>query len=137
MKLPNFKRLFLEDFDPKDQNLVGKLASIINIGFETIYTALNKKLTISDNLAATERNITVVVDNNGIPKNEVIFSLDTPNSQVKGVFVGKCENLTNSSSYPTSGVFITWVQVQSGIKVLHITGLKPNETYRLYVVAYI
>ena len=138
MKLPSFKRLYDSDFAKESQQIVSQLAVTINQGFEVLYNALNKRLTFEDNFQCTVKNVTVIVNSSGIPTPSVSFNLDTivANLSVTGLIVVDVENLTNPSGYPTSGVTVSWTQTQSGVSINHVTGLIPNNTYQLRVIAF-
>ena len=46
MKLPNFRRIIASDYDQKYKDLVETLAVSINQGMDSVYDALNKKITL-------------------------------------------------------------------------------------------
>ena len=135
-KLPTLRRLFKGDFKPEYGELVEKLITSINNGFDNIYDALNKKLTLKNNILCDVRDFSVQVGSTGIPTNSIILSIPFTNS-VSVVTVGRVINITNTFSYPTSGVTVTWEQNGAGsIKINHIPGLKSGETYSIRVVIY-
>lgn len=67
MKLPNFKRLTTNDFEEQDKKFVEQLGFCMNDGFQNLYDALNKKLTIDDNFLGALKDVDVRVDANGTP----------------------------------------------------------------------
>ena len=135
MKLPSFRRLIRTDFKQEFQALVDQLSVSINIGIENIYDALNRKITLRDNIACTVKEIDVKVDASGTPLSTTQFQMDITN-RLDGITVLNAINLDVSTNYPTSGIFISWTQTQTGILLNNITGLRPNQTYRLKIVAY-
>jgi len=135
MKLPNFKRLWEKDYEPDDQALIAKLSISINSGIEAIYQALSRKLTFADNMQSTIKDITIIVDNNGKPTGNASFKLNEGMTQVTGIIVIKCENLTNPASYFYSAPFPSWEQTQYGISISYITGLIPGHSYRVTFLA--
>ena len=138
MKLPNFRRINEKDytkFGDQVVNFISQLAVSMNSGFEVVYEAFNKKITLRDNISATVKDITVELNSNGTPKLPTQFSLDLP-TRVDALLVGRAENITNSSVYPSSGVIISWEQTQTGILISNITGLQANNQYRLRIVAF-
>jgi len=137
MKLPNFRRIITTDFSSEYQSLVDQLSVTINQGLEVLYSALNKRLTFDDNFQATVKDLDVVVNASGIPKVKTSFKQDSQveTLQVKGLLVVSVRNLTNSAGYPTSGVTISWTQTNDGVSIDHITGLIPDNTYRLRVIS--
>ena len=136
MKLPNFKRLYDQDYQQEFKGLVGQLAVSINSGFEVLYEALNKKVSLRDNIACTVRDVNVVVDATGNPKNRTTFSLDSNSVVVDGCQVIRATNNTNSNTYPSNAVFISFTQTNSGVEINNVTGLQQNQQYTLRIVAY-
>jgi len=135
MRLPSFKRLIRTDFKQEFQALVDQLSVSINVGIENIYDALNRKLTLRDNIACTVKEIDVKVDEAGTPSTTTQFQMDISN-RLDGIVVISALNQTTSSMYPTSGIFISWTQTQTGILINNITGLQSEQTYRLKIVAF-
>lgn len=133
MKLQSFKRINKNDYSEDEKSLVNKLSSSLNIGIETLYLALNKRLTRRDNMVATERDITIIVDSNGVPTSTVFFELDF-STRALGLVIERVDNLTNSSAFPTSGVFATWSQIGTKITIQHVTGLRAGHKYTVRVV---
>lgn len=135
-KLPTLRRLFKGDFKPEYAELIEKLINSINNGFDNIYDALNKKLTLKNNILCDVRDFSIQVNSTGIPLNSTVLAVSF-SASASVVTVGKVTNITNTFSYPTSGVTITWEQNGAGsIKINHITGLKAGETYSIRVVIY-
>lgn len=134
-KLPSFKRLFKSDYPAEQQNLVESLSSSLNIGIESLYEALNKKLTFKDNFLGATKEVLIEVNSAGEPKVTTGFSLDGITTPVEGLIVVRAENITNSVTYPTGGVFITYTQSGGTIIINHITGLQANNKYKLKVIA--
>lgn len=134
-KLPSFKRLFKSDYPTDQQNLVETLSSSLNIGIESLYEALNKKLTFKDNFLGSTKEVLLEVGISGEPKITTGFSLDGLTTPIEGLMVVRAENLTNSSVYPTSGVFVSYTQSGGSIIINHVTGLQANNKYKLKVIA--
>lgn len=135
MKLPSFRRIFKTDFAQEFQNLVDQLSVSINVGIENLYDALNRKLTLRDNMLCTVKEIDVTVDPTGAPTNTTSFPLDI-SGRIDGVIVLSAINLTTTGMYPSYGVFISWTQTQNGILINNITGLQSGQKYRIRVVAF-
>lgn len=135
MRLPSFRRLIRTDFKQEFQALVDQLSVSINIGIENLYDALNRKLTLRDNIACTVKEIDVKVDAAGTPLSTTLFQMDITN-RLDGIVVLNALNQDDSSTYPTSGLFISWTQTQNGILINNIKGLQANQTYRLKLVAF-
>lgn len=135
MKLPSFRRLNKQDFSKENQELIEKLAGNLNIGIETLYDVLNKRLNLDDNFLASVRTFQVQTNNNGIPVNSTSFNIDKIGT-IKGLSVLNVINLTNPNVYPTSGVTISFEQRTQNILIKHITGLPVGNLFSITVVAF-
>jgi len=135
MKLPSYKRIITQDYNPDDQELIEQLGGNINDSFNLLYSALNKRLTFGDNLSSTIRDVEIIVDSNGKPINDVSFRLDVLNTPVIGCFCIRALNLTNSNVYPTGSPWISFIQNENQIRVLNVTNLQPNNRYSLKIIA--
>lgn len=135
MKLQSFRRLFKQDFEEQYQKLVDQLSGSLNYGIETLYEALNKNVSLKDNVRCTVKDISVKVDANGNPSESTTFTLDIQ-GQVIGTQVIYAINTTNSSIYPSGGIFVSYAQTTTGILINNITGLPANQTFTLRIVAY-
>lgn len=131
MKLPGYKRIITEDFDKDYQELVSKIGYSLNNYIDSLQQALNKNLTIDDNLNQNLLDIKVIVDTNGLPtiQSQLKISLK---GNCRGIIVVNVKNTTNTNVYPTSTPFVSFEQVTSTlINIKHITGLIANNTYEL------
>lgn len=135
MKLPTFKRIFKTDYEPDVQDLVEKLADSLNIAIENLYTANNKRLTRRENSLATEKEFEIIVNGSGVPTAETGFQLDF-DGKALGHTVERVDNITNPTSYPSSGVFLSWTQNGDRITISHVTGLTAGNRYRLRTTFY-
>ena len=129
-KLQGFKRILAEDFDEKERPLVSKLAYSINPAFEDIQFAMNKGLSIEDNLNFNKKDITVIVDASGIPNTDVVVKSGLASS-CSGIIVIKATNLTAPATSPTNTPFITFSDNSGQISINKITGLQASNQYRL------
>lgn len=136
MKLSSFKRLDRQDFDQQYQDLIDKLGFVLNNDIQGIYSALNGGLSLADNLLCTIKDVPVVVDENGIPKNSAQFQIDKTNMRVLGCQVVNAINTTDSNTYPTGAPFINFTPGTQSVTINHVTGLQPNQNYTLTVIAY-
>lgn len=135
MKLPGFRRIFEQDYEPNFRNLVRTLSVSINYGIEVVYEALNKKISLEDNIQCTLRDVTFKVNSQGIPASITAFSIETT-GQIEGILVLKAENQTNSSTYPSGAIFLSYTQNNNIITITHATGLQSDNLYKLRVVAF-
>jgi len=135
MKLPSFRRLFSGDFAVQYKQLIDTMAVSLNNGIELLYQALNNGLTLRDNISCTVKDITLSVDANGTPTQNSAIKLNNTN-KVDGVKVISAINQTNSGTYPTNGVFISFSQTSATLNITNITGLQSGQQYTLRVVAF-
>lgn len=129
------KRLVKEDFDIKDQSLISKISSVFNPAVDQISSILNNGLAIS-NLNTQVKTLNISVDDNGIPKTNTSFAT-TLNTKCTQIVVGKAQNLSNSTTYPTTAPFITFSNNGSQIIINHVTGLSANDNWQLTITAYV
>lgn len=134
MKLNVTKRIVKEDFKPEDQELVGKLGFTLNPFFEQISQVLNKNLTIEENFNMEVKIIDLKVDAGGLPTTTAAYQ-STLRTKVRGTMVMDARNLTNTTTYPTSGPFINFLQENNLVTIQHVTGLQAGDNYRLTVLS--
>lgn len=133
-KLPSYRRIIEKDYPEESQDLVRQLSVSINAGFEALYDLLNGKLTIKDNVSSTIREFDVTVNASGTPTAKT--SIKKSNTEkIEGLWVIKVTNLTNSSTYPSSGVVVSYTETTDSIIIDNITGLSANNNWRLKVIA--
>lgn len=135
-KLPSFKRLNKSEFKPEYSDLVEKLITSLNSIIDSVLDALNRKISLKNNILCSIRDVSVVVDSAGIPTAPINITYDFTGS-ASVVTVGRIVNLTNSSGYPSSGVTVYWEQVANNvIRIRHISGILPNNSHSLRLVIY-
>lgn len=132
-KLQGLKRILLEDFEEKDRPLVGKIAYSVNTAIEDIQYAMNKNLSIEDNLSIVKKDITITVDASGIPTSTTIIKSGLA-STCQGMQVIKATNLTTSTTSPTGTPFITFSDNSGNVTISKVTNLQANNKYQLRVL---
>jgi hypothetical protein len=135
MKLPSYRRIFKTDYDKDYQALVDKLAVSINYGFDTLYDALNQKLTFQDNFASTIASFNVSVDSSGRPLQLTQFKLKSSQTSIQGIIVLNCYGFNNPNDLPSSGVFVGFSRSEDIVNINYIKGLEPNIQYVINVLA--
>lgn len=137
MIFPTFKRIYKTDYPADQQPLVDKLSVTINNGFEVIYNAFSKNISLKENILCSIRNITVTVDSNGIPTQSSgsSFNIDTT-GQILGTEVIKSVNNTNSSVFPTGQPFLTYSQNNNIVTIVHVAGIPANNSFTLTLIAW-
>jgi hypothetical protein len=129
------KRIVPEDFDSKYQSLISKLASVLNPAIDQIANILNNGLDVSD-LNVLVKQITVQVGPNGNPLTAISIA-STLSSHPTMMQVGRAYNLTNPNTYVTAAPFLTFTPNGTQITINNITGLTPNDSWQLTVIAYV
>lgn len=133
-KLPSFRKIYEQDYDPQYQELIRQLSVSLNYGIEVLYQLLNGKLTVKDNLASTVKELNVQVDSTGKPLTSSTIKKSSTD-RIEGLIVVRAENLTNSSTYPTSGIFISYTETNENIVINNIKGLTANDLWKINVIA--
>lgn len=129
-KLSGGRRLLTEDFSAEDQELIRKLAFVLNPFLEEVTNSLQKNLSVAENLTMEFKDLDVEVDGSGFPTNTAKFQ--TSFSKVTGLLVVNHTVLTTGASlYPANGIYCTFKQSNNIIEVNHITGLNTSTKYRL------
>jgi hypothetical protein len=128
------KRLIKEDFEKKDQELVGKIAFVLNPALQQITNILNHGLTIAD-LNTQVKDLEITVDSSGFPTTDASF---------KSTLRGRCSQLTigraqavNATVYPTGAPFPSYTEINGQIVINHITGLPADTRFTIRVTAYV
>jgi hypothetical protein len=129
------KRLIKEDFDKKYQELVGKIAFVLNPALAQITNILNHGLLISD-LNTQVKDLEITVDSDGVPTTDASFK-----SGLKGkcgmIQVGRAQATTETGVFPTGGHSVSFVENNGQIIISHITGLPANTRFTVRVIAYV
>lgn len=139
LRLPNFKRLFTDDFPKDSQAVIEKLCNYVNPNTEYVYTALNNQLSFADNFNATQKSFNVTVDASGTPTSNTIIQLNVINNTIpkaSGSLVIRAQNLTNSNIYPTGGVFLSFSQNGSVVTLTNVAGLPANNNFNITAVIF-
>jgi hypothetical protein len=129
-RLPSFRRIFEQDYDPKDQELVRQLSVSINYGFEALYEILNGKLSLTDNTASLITTVNVEVNATGKPKTKTTIK-KSGTERFLGFIVIKAENLTNSGIYTAGTPFINYTETTDSITINNVTGLPADNLFQL------
>ena len=133
MKLNNFKRLVVEEFAPEAQPTVEKISFALNPFLEQVVNAFNKNIDF-DNLNQEVIEFTVVVDASGKPTTPVELRSNL-RTRVRGFMVIRVQNENPNGATPTSNPLVSFSENESGIKVTSVTGLVPNNKFRLTVIS--
>ena len=133
-KLGFLKRIIKEDFKREDQELVAKLAYILNPAFESIVNTMSNQLTFQENLNTQVKDISVRVDASGKPINEVSFR-SSLHGLCRGIWTVRAQNITDPTKYANSYPLVSFMETDSQIYIKNITGLTANQEYLLRIIA--
>jgi hypothetical protein len=129
MRLPTQKKILREDL--KDApTWVNPLIDTCNSFFETVYQALNRNITLSENIYGFIKELTYKTNSTypvGVENIEFMNSLKT-----------KATSLTLMQVYdratytpPPGPVYVPWVEDNGQIQIYPVTGLEADKTYVL------
>lgn len=134
MKIGSYQRIVSEDYDKEYQDLISKIGFTVNTAFDTVFQALNKNLSITDNLNQSVVSLRVKVDASGNPINSTQLRY-TLKGNCQGIICIRAQNLTNTSSYPTNNPFISFTQSASNLLTIdNVTGLQASNEYNLTLI---
>lgn len=136
MRIPTFKRIDKQNFDEQYKELIETIAFSYNNDIEVLFQVFNKNVSLKDNVFCTVKDVQVILNSNGIPKNTASFQLDNSNMRVLGCNVLKAINTKNSTTYPTSAPFLNFTQTSGIVTIDHVTGLQADQPYTLTIVAF-
>lgn len=127
MQIP--QKLRTEDFSSDEQDLIGKIANVLNQPLEEIYNILNGNIDFT-NLSRQLSTVDVVMNSVGKIDNPPQVKI-TLKSRVNGINVISAVNLLNPGAYPTSTPFVSYNINGNILTILNITGLQASSQYRL------
>ena len=128
-RIPDLKRITVEDFSKEDQPLVKKLAFIINSFHEQVRSALSGNLDFT-NISQEIKNIEFTTGDNAQPLNTVNFTSGLA-QRVQGIILVRAVITSNNLAFPTQAPIISWSQNNQIINLNYIGGLEPNVGYKL------
>lgn len=131
-KLSSFRKIKKEDVAEEYKALIEAIGYSINSFADEVISGFNRRLTIKENLTQDIVSIEVTVNSSGIPITESKFK-NTIGKSLQGIKVIKAENLTNTSTYPTTAPFISFTQNGELVTINHISGLQSGNKYRLTI----
>lgn len=133
-QIPQLKKLIVEDFPKKDQDLISKIAYPFNNAIETIINTVNGQLTF-DNLTWQYKSITFTVNADGTLPASAAFNLTTT-GQPLGINIIRVVNNTNT--VPLTGApFASYsLGSKSLITFSNITGLTPGINYTINFIVF-
>lgn len=134
-KLPSVKSIRREDLSPDAPSWVDNLLGTLTIFMESVYSALNKDITFTENIACNIREFVINTKNNYTSGNFDAFTFPSGlRSKPNGVIVLSVTNQTNPDTLFTSAVSLDWRDLSGQIQIRNITGLDNSKKYTIKVM---
>lgn len=131
-RVPDLKRVTVEDFRSEDRPLVKKLAFIINSFHEQVRSALNKNIDF-ENLNQEVRTLSFTTGEDGQPLNTLSFRSNM-NSRVQGMLTVRTVITSNNTAFQAQKPEISWSQDGNLVTLTFIGGLAANTGYQLTIL---
>lgn len=128
MKLPTIKKIMREDLK-NAPDWVGRLIDPVNSFMESVYTALNKNITLYDNISSFIKEVTYKTPATYPTGVENVSFLNELRTRATGVVI--LQAYENATYTPVSIGNIAWVESTAGIVIYPVTGLAPDKTYTI------
>lgn len=128
MRLPTQKKILKEDLKGAPGYVDGIIGPV-NSFMESTYQALNKNITLQENIASFIKEISYNTDAAypGTP-HEIVQFQNTLKTKAIGVMV--MQVYEKSTYTPALGaVYVPWVEDNGSINIYSITGLEPSKQY--------
>ncbi len=126
-KLPTVKRVTEEEFPADVKKWLGKLLGPLNQFMEQVTGALNRNLTVNDNMSGEIKSITL----DGTFPLKLSYSLK---AQPAFVTVGYCRELSAQHVIPTDAIYVDWEYGADNTLILNgIVGVTPSASAK-YVI---
>lgn len=125
----SLRRLLLQDFDSSYQDLMSKLAPLLNNALEQVNNAFNNNLSVRDNMAGFELDLDVTAP---ITAANPLFFKNTARAPIRMIICGQAAVLNNGSP-PTGTPFFTFETSGNEVKVTGITNLVAGTRYSLRI----
>lgn len=134
MKLPTIKRILREDVK-EAPSWVNGLIDPLNTFMETVYQALNKNLTLNENIASFTTDLTYKTPTTYPTGQENANFRNDLKSNPIGV---QLLQVYDKATYlpPPGPVFIPWIVKDTQIIIYPVTGLEANKTYLVRLLVY-
>lgn len=134
MKLPSFRRLFSSDYRAEMKQFVDQFGVIYNANTESVYDALNNKLTFQDNFAATIADFTVNVNERGVPNQKTQLKMSNNQTTVSGIMVISALGGNNGTILPLAGVYVNATKDGDFLTIQHVKGIPVGVNFRIKAV---
>lgn len=133
MKLPTIKKILREDV--KDApSWIGGIIDPVNTFMENVYTALNKNISLTDNISSFIKEITYRTPSTYPMGVENVSFVNQLRTRATGVLVMQC--FDNADYTPVATSNIAWVEDVNGIVIHTILGLSASKSYTVRLAVF-
>ncbi len=133
-RIGTLRKLIIEDFKQDQQDLVDKIAYVLNPAIDQIAGVINGGVDFS-NLSFQTKDLTLTVDSSGSPTDTTSFK-STIIGRVRGIQCVRAENLTNTDVYPTGCPFVSFSESAGSIIINNITNLQTDNSYKISLIIF-
>ncbi len=124
------KTIRTEDFPAEQQEMVGKLAFILNTFMDQVFSLTNGNIYFA-NLAQSIRTITVTTNGSGVAQNLPIRLSSDLNRRVVGIVCVSARNVQDSTIFVATQPFLSFTSEIGQVRIQNIGGLPSNSTLSL------
>ena len=130
-RLANVRRINTQDFSNEDQEVVAKIAEVVNFFMDDVVNFANGNVNY-ENLSKNLVTINLSVDSSGTPVN--VNSIETGIINPTYLSVKRVINITNRALYPSGVPLISYTETGSTrVNLDNVTNLAPNNTYNIVI----
>lgn len=130
-RVPDLKRITVEDFKPENQEMIKKIAFVVNSFHEQVRNLFNGNID-ETNLAEEFKTLTFTTDNSGQPLNKIKFN--TSVGRARGLFIGNINITSANNVYPTENPLFSFSQNGNIVTIENISGLLPSTKYSVTIL---
>jgi hypothetical protein len=126
MQLPTLKKILFEDLKGAP-DWVRPMIEVLNSFMETVYQALNRNITFSENVSCFIKEITYKTPS-AYPAMDNVEFQNTLRTRATGI---QLLQVYDKASYtpPTGPVYVPWLESNRVISIYPIQGLVADKTY--------
>lgn len=133
-KLPQIKRLVTEDFMDQ-KSWISRLFMPLNTFMESVITAFNRNLTLTENLSADIKTVLFTTVPTGTSPVNVAWTLK---HAPVAIMIGQISRLDAAAFTLTVAPAIQWSWTTSGLQITNLIGVTPSSAvpYNLTLVCF-
>lgn len=133
--LPSVKSIRQEDIGPQAPDWIGLLLGPLNTFMESIYSALRKDITFTENIACNIRDFTIQTKSTYSTGGwELITFPSGLRTKPSGVLLLQVVDQTDPYTPMTTAVSLDWQDLSGNIQIRYISGLADSKKYLLRVL---